>query len=429
MKHQPLETMKKLIFAPRFQALLAGIACLALNSADAATVYLRTGIVNKTLPDGRVVQMWAFARDTAFGANNGVLSVPGPVITLGTSDHTLEIRLDNNLPVPVSLMIPGVPAATINPVRTGGRITSFNTETPPGNTAYVAYRWTNMPPGTFLYQSGSHPAVQVQMGLYGAIKKDLSSSPRQAYTGVPYDREVTLLFSEIDPDLHDAVASGNYGPGQAMTSTVHYHPQYFLVNGNPYTTSTLPIFAGTVGQRLLMRFINAGIDYKVPVIKGLYSSLVAEDAKRLTYPREQYSTFLPPAKVMETTMRVGAAGLYPVFDRRLNLFNGTNSPGGMLASLDIRASTPASLRVPEAEEGTFGLLASLRLQQTITRPDGQVDLLIEGDSGHDYVIESSPDLKVWQVIHRGTVESSVFEFTDTNAQKQGSKFYRARYVH
>ena len=43
-----------------------------------------------------------------------------------------------------------------------------------------------------------------------------------------------MLFSEVDPMLHNAVATGNYGPGQAVTSTMDYDPKYFLLNGEPY---------------------------------------------------------------------------------------------------------------------------------------------------------------------------------------------------
>ncbi len=52
-------------------------------------------------------------------------------------------------------------------------------------------------PGTYLYQSGSHPAKQVQMGLYGGVTNDAAVG--QAYAGVPYNNEISLLYSEIDP--------------------------------------------------------------------------------------------------------------------------------------------------------------------------------------------------------------------------------------
>ena len=44
-----------------------------------------------------------------------------------------------------------------------------------------------MKPGTYLYQSGTHPQVQVQMGLYGGVKNGLSPQPdpAQAYPAWP----------------------------------------------------------------------------------------------------------------------------------------------------------------------------------------------------------------------------------------------------
>ena len=81
------------------------------------------------------------------------------------------------------------------------------------------YTWTNVKPGTYLYQSGTQPQVQVQMGLYGAVTKnavDVVTGPTpvrgqayaatatQAAAAFQYDNQATLLYSEIDPDLHVA---------------------------------------------------------------------------------------------------------------------------------------------------------------------------------------------------------------------------------
>ena len=41
------------------------------------------------------------------------------------------------------------------------------TETPVAGTG--VYTWTSLKAGTYLYQSGTHPGVQVQMGLYGPL--------------------------------------------------------------------------------------------------------------------------------------------------------------------------------------------------------------------------------------------------------------------
>ena len=53
-------------------------------------------------------------------------------------------------------------------------------------------------PGTYLYQSGTQPSIQVPMGLYGALAV-VDGTVGQAYPGISYDADAVLLFSEIDP--------------------------------------------------------------------------------------------------------------------------------------------------------------------------------------------------------------------------------------
>jgi FtsP/CotA-like multicopper oxidase with cupredoxin domain len=172
------------------------------------------------------ITMWGFAQctDDTFDTVDPCdpASVPGPTISVPPGDSTLSIHLKNNLPAQgtrgtaitsTSIVIPGqVPLLTPGtwPTWTDGsvglranvnqRVRSFTTETAVGSTS--TYTWTNLKQGTFLYQSGTHPGVQVQMGLYGAVTHGASTA---------FDTEVTLLFSEIDPELQYSIASGRYG--------------------------------------------------------------------------------------------------------------------------------------------------------------------------------------------------------------------------
>lgn len=243
------------------------------------------------MPDtGQIVTMWGYAleEDKDFTTLEGTVQVPGPVLTVPPDETTVTIHLFNNLPSfngsspPASIVIPGQ-IATMTPVRNqDGRIRSFTHETPYGTT--VVYTWTNFKPGTYIYQSGTHQAIQVQMGLYGCIKKD--ADERKVYPDIPYDKEVIIFYSEIDPALHTAVATDDYGPTKDTTSTINYHPEYFLINGAPYpSTPALPEVKAT--EQILMRFLNAGLETHVPLIQGLYMSIIAEDGNVLPYPKEQ----------------------------------------------------------------------------------------------------------------------------------------------
>lgn len=298
--------------------LAIGAALVALLTAPGvrgAEFFLRAAPVTNTLPNngGQVLQ-WGFARDSAFGARDGAVSVPGPTLTVPPGDTTLTIHLDNDLPEPVSIVIPGQPpAAGQTPVRNGaGRITAFTFETPSGNAAPVDYAWSGLQPGTFLYFSGSHPAVQRPLGLYGVLVHDLLAGT--AYSNVVYDRDVLLVFSEIEPRLNQAVRHDNYGPGKMVTSTVDSRAGYYLVNGADLTNGVWSA-AATPGERILFRLVNAGSRLRMPVLNGIYAQTVAEDGFPYLFPRLQYSVFLPPHKTSDVLLTNGAEQV-TWYDRR-----------------------------------------------------------------------------------------------------------------
>ena len=224
-----------------------------------------------TLPNGTTV----FGADVGVCPRHGTantsctiepgetVTVPGPRITVPPGDTTLTINLMNCLPEATSLVIPGQPFTAL-PVRTGDRVRSMTPEaTANGGTA--SYTFTGLKPGTFLYQSGSHPAVQVQMGLYGAMTKDASAG--NAYAGVVYQHEAVLVYSEIDQALHEAVSAGTYGTDAGPTSTIDYRPSLFLINGESYTTDAVAtVAAGTADEVTLLRILNAGLHTHAPVL-------------------------------------------------------------------------------------------------------------------------------------------------------------------
>lgn len=346
---------------------LAGLFAF-VPSASAIEYWLRAEPLTVAMPGSPAVPMWGYAQctDGSFSTCDPA-TVPGPTLSVPVGDALLTIHLKNMLPSSplinnsTSIVIPGQ-ATNMIPVKfddgTGRqRVRSFTHETLVGGTG--DYSWTNMKPGTYLYHSGTHPQVQVQMGLYGGVKKDHASG--QVYPGVAFSNEVTLLYSEIDPALHAAVANGAYNP--AENSTLHYEPRFFLINGKPFQSGDPALATLPAGQRTLLRFLNAGLQTRVPVINGLTMRLVAEDGNPYPWPanpREQYSVLLPAAKTVDaiTVPQVGAgasSARYAVFDRRMGLSNDGAANGGMLAFLDVngggQAPTITSIPVTTATQG------------------------------------------------------------------------------
>jgi FtsP/CotA-like multicopper oxidase with cupredoxin domain len=333
---------------------LAGLFGFA-PPASAIQYWLRAESFLVQMPASPDVPMWGYAKCTDGTFNNcEAPTVPGPALTLPVGDSLLTIHLKNNLPSvgfnnSTSIVIPGQITDMVPVKFTDGtgrqRVRSFTHETAAGGTG--DYSWSNMKPGTYLYHSGTHPQVQVQMGLYGGVKKDFAAG--QIYSGVPFSNEVTLLYSEIDTDLHAAVAGGTYDP--AVNSTLNYRPRFFLVNGKPFQAGDPALASLPAGQTTVLRFLNAGLQTRVPVISGVTMRLIAEDGNPYPWPanpREQYSVLLPAAKTIDAIIvpQVAAGGSsarYAVYDRRMGLSNNGAANGGMLAFIDVNGSGSAPM--------------------------------------------------------------------------------------
>lgn len=350
----------------RFQGLLLFLCLLAImvGKAFAAEYWVWVDATNMTMADGRKVPVWGFGldRDNDFlTTDDHDVLVPGPTLRVGPGDNSLIIHLKNNLSEPVSLNILGQrltnnsgPVWTNFPddtqtwsgARPAGnytaRVRSFTHETLPGEIG--EYRWESFRSGTYLLQSGTNPAKQVQMGMYLPVVKDTSQG--SAYADVSYDEEVVVVFHEIDPAINQAIAAGTYGavPGATIGSSISREPKYFLMNGMSYPSDGLEHINGKVpllkGDRLLIRFLNAGLETHVPQILGLYMTLWAEDGNRYRYPKEVYGFELPAGKTVDATVvsPMNPPWKYPLYDARLNLNNNGASPGGMLSY--IKSSLP-----------------------------------------------------------------------------------------
>jgi FtsP/CotA-like multicopper oxidase with cupredoxin domain len=327
--------MKYSDFVKRLVMLVLMVAPLALMGTPsfAQSVELAAVEVQATMPDASVIPMWGFipVSDAATFDCTTVLPTDawnvGPTLTT-TEGGNLTINVKNCLSEDISVFIPGQLKA-LSPVHqdTDGsgrmRVTSFDTITAPN--AVGSYQWTGVKEGTYLYHSGTHLQVQVQMGLYGALVVEGASYPAVS-------RDEVLLYSEIDPALHEAVDSGTYGT-PVYPSTFDYNPQYFLINAKSYPETTNIALA--VDEVVLLRFVNAGLMSHVPTLQGSYMKVIAEDGNLYPYPKEQYSIALTAAKTMDAEVTVRAAGTYGLYDRCLHLGNAAATGGGMLTYLVV----------------------------------------------------------------------------------------------
>jgi hypothetical protein len=149
-----------------------GIVCT--TSLDGTfTLTTKTGYVGT--PDDNVIYMWGFS------SGNMPFQHPSPVLCVNQGD-TVTIILQNTLQEDVSIVFPGqddvlANGAPAQPQFDGlGNLSSL-TNVAPANGGSVTYRFVANHPGTFIYESGTNPAIQVRMGLFGAlvVRPDMSA--------------------------------------------------------------------------------------------------------------------------------------------------------------------------------------------------------------------------------------------------------------
>jgi FtsP/CotA-like multicopper oxidase with cupredoxin domain len=249
----------------------------------------KTGYIDT--PDGNSVFMWSYANADA--PDSGHFQSPGPVLCAAQGE-TVVVNLTNNLAEPASIVFPGQDAEV---TATGGAAGLLTTEAAATN-GTVSYRFTAGSPGTYLYESGSDIAKQLEMGLYGALIVRPSLGANYAYgatTAFDPSREYLLLLSEIDSDLHHAVETG------ATYDVNARRDRYFAINGRefpdtiqdngsallpnqPYGALVRVQPTSPTSQPALVRMINVGALNHPFHPHGNHTTQIAEDGRLLLSP-------------------------------------------------------------------------------------------------------------------------------------------------
>lgn len=291
----------------------------AVGTASAAPVAIELCAVPGTvnLPGAAGVPIWGFGAPTTPGdCTTATAGLPGPALSANEGD-TVTITVHNGLAAghTISFEIPGV---TFNPGPSDAAAG-----------ATVTRSFTASAAGTYVYQSSGDFGRQEAMGLYGAlVVRSLTAGQAYDVATSAYDVEATLVLSQIDPAF-------NASPDTYDMYT--YRATYWLINGAAYP-GTAPILA-TTGQRVLLRYVNAGRDNTSMQLLGMHQQVLARDAQLLNNPFSA-ATEIVPAGATEDAIAVLPASTPPsangfaLFNRNLHVTNGSPSSaqpaGGML---------------------------------------------------------------------------------------------------
>ncbi len=286
-------------------------------SSGGIDLYATTG---STTLAGQSVPVWGY------GLSSGAASAPGgPTITVD-QDDVVTIRLHNALGERTALLIQG---QGMVPDLTGVASGSIK-----------AYTFTASRPGTYIYEAGLLPNAQhqVAMGLYGALVVR-PANVTQAYddAGTAFNDEAVLLMSEIDPALNNLANPSTFDMRK-------FNPRYFLINGAVYP-DTQPI--GTApGNRVLLRYVNAGTQYHSMGVMGTHQTMVALDGSLLQFSRRYVAETIGPGQTADAIVTIPNAapdgGRLAVHEASLSLHNSNVAGfGGMLTFITVMANSSA----------------------------------------------------------------------------------------
>jgi hypothetical protein len=143
-----------------------------------------------------------------------------------------------------------------------------------------------------------------------------------------------LVLSEFDP----ALAANPVGFDMR-----NYAPKYFLINGKAFPATDA--ITGTAGNKLLLRYVNAGVVHHSMGVLGLRQTFVAKGGSLLpTMNHNVVAESLAPGETGDAITTVPAAttdgSKFAVYDASMMLHNnGGATIGGMLAFVNVGAET------------------------------------------------------------------------------------------
>ncbi|MCK9199943.1 MAG: multicopper oxidase domain-containing protein [Gallionella sp.] len=269
---------------------VANVAWAAIDGISGPVFNLTAKADYISTADGGSLYAWGYAN------GNGTMQYPGPTMIVNQGD-TVTINLSNELPVPVSIVLPGQQGI----VSSGGGAGIMTQEAAamagsvPGT---VSYTFTATQPGTYLYHSGTQPSLQVEMGLLGAliVRPSATDPLHQAYghAATNFDHEYLFLLTEMDPAIHDQVLAKVTAGGALNVDTSAYHPVLWFMNGRNAPDTLLAANVPWLptqpynclprmhpGEKLLMRVVNAGRDLHPLHTHGNNFTLLARDGRLL----------------------------------------------------------------------------------------------------------------------------------------------------
>ena len=284
----------------RDPAAFAAFGCALPETAGIVTpdrltpdiTFVREGAksIFRTMPDGKIVEFWNFidARD-----DKSKSMFPSKMIRVrqGQVVHsTLDAKKNAH-----TIHHHGMNSSTYND---GVGHVSFEVH------EKYTYQFQPHSAGTYFYHCHKNTVLHFEYGMYGLLIVDPPEGPGRLFKGGPaYDVEAFWVPDDVDPRWHTLDHdAGMCGDDVGLD---RFEPKYFLVTGAaaPLTETDPNVRVNArVGQRILVRHLNASYSVVRTTIEGLDATIYGVDGRPLGHPDHPWAKpiFLPSGSPLET---------------------------------------------------------------------------------------------------------------------------------
>lgn len=320
--------------APTWPATIAATTCATDATPLTCDINLYAGPSTVTVKD---VTNPLGTQDVAilgFGVNIGATS---DVTLAGGDTSTIKVPAGTDLIIHFSapaladmpeLSFPSLPAGSVHRSGTDYSITT---------TADMI--------GTSVFQPGSNADAprQIAMGLVGVLIVTPVGCNACAYGATPYVDEAIVATTDLDLEFATDFQAGRHSFGmgyfgQSPNPDGTPRKVYHLVNGKSFPdTAVIDVPAG---QKVLLRYVNAGVTDKSMGMLGIRQTLLARNASLYTDPQTLIAPLVGPGETADVELTIPADALegqfYSLTDQGRQMNHGNSFGfGGALTFLQV----------------------------------------------------------------------------------------------
>jgi hypothetical protein len=167
--------------------------------------------------------------------------------------------------------------------------------------------------GTSVFQPGTNPEApkQIAMGLVGVLIVTPAgcsdaTTLKCAFDGNAYNDEAVVATTDLDPEFaaNPAAFDMSYF-GQARSASDEARTVYHVINGKSFPDTA--VINAMPSDKVLLRYVNAGVSDKSMGLLGLHQDLLARNASKYADPQTFVAPLIGPGETADVAVTIPKA--------------------------------------------------------------------------------------------------------------------------